>query len=155
VNAELLQRHPLVQRLSAEQLARFAQMGDLELFQAGEDIVVENTLGDSFYLLLSGQATVHTSKVSLPLATLHAGEFFGEMSLLEPVMRSATVRAAEMCEVFRLPNFNLANFLGDDSGALILVLVSMVRALSERLRRTNQMVGSMEQLSVLLAGSLV
>jgi hypothetical protein len=70
-------------------------------------------------------------------------------------VRSATVRAAELSEVFRVPNFSLTNFLGDDSGALGLVLVSIVRTLSERLRRTNQMVGSMEQLSVLLGGSLV
>ena len=155
MNAELLQSHPLLQRLSAAQLDRFAQVGELELFQAGEDIVTEGSLGDSFYLILSGQATVHTARVSLPLASLKAGEFFGEMSLLEPAMRSATVRAAEMCEVFRLPNFSLANFLGDDSGALGLMLVAIVRTLSERLRRTNQLVGSMEQLSVLLGSSLV
>jgi CRP-like cAMP-binding protein len=155
VNFELLQHHPLCQRLSPAQLERFAQVGELELFQIGEDIVVEGTLGDSFYLLLSGQATVHASRVSLPLATLKAGEFFGEMSLLEPAMRSATVRAAEMSEVFRVPNFSLTNFLGDDSGALGLVLVAIVRTLSERLRRTNQLVGSMEQLTVLLGGSLV
>ncbi len=151
----MLHQHPLLQRLSSEQVERFAQVGELELFHPGEDIVVEGTLGDSFYLILSGQATVHAGRVSLPLATLKAGEFFGEMSLLEPAMRSATVRAEELCEVFRVPNFNLANFLGDDSGALCLVLVGIVRALSERLRHTNQLVGSMEQMKVLLAGSLV
>ena len=155
MDVELLQHHPLCQRLSTEQVARLSQVGELELFQPGEDIVVEGTLGDSFYLILSGLATVHTARVSLPLATLGAGEFFGEMSLLEPVVRSATVRAVEITEVFRVPNFGLTNFLGDDSGALSLLLVAMVRTLSERLRRTNQMVGSMEQLSVLLAGSLV
>jgi CRP-like cAMP-binding protein len=151
VTAQLLHQHPLLQKLSTAQVERFAQVGDLELFHPGEDIVVEGTLGDSFYLLLSGEASVHSSRVSQPLATLKMGEFFGEMSLLEPVVRSATVRAAELCEVFRVPNFNLANFLGDDSGALCLVLVGIVRALSERLRRTNQLVGAME----ILAGSLV
>ena len=155
MKAELLHQHPLLQRLSDEQVERFSHVGELELFHPGEDIVIEGTLGDSFYLLLSGLATVHMAKVSLPLATLKMGDFFGEMSLLEPVVRSATVRAAELCEVFRVPHFNLANFLGDDSGALGLVLAGIVRTLSERLRRTNQLVGSMEQLTVLMAGSLV
>jgi CRP-like cAMP-binding protein len=152
---ELLHRHPLLRRLSSAQVERFASVGEFELFQSGEAIVVEGSLGDAFYLLLSGTTTVTIARVSLPLATLEAGEFFGEMSLLEPNTRSATVRAAELCEVFRVPNFNLANFLQDDSGALSLVLVAIVRTLSERLRRTNQLVGSVEKLSVLLAGSLV
>jgi CRP-like cAMP-binding protein len=154
-SVELLRHHPLLARLSDEQVVRFAGVGELELFQSGEDIVVEGTLGDSFYLLLSGSATVHTGKLSLPLATLKAGEFFGEMSLLEPSVRSATVRAVELSEVFRASNFNLTNFLVDDSGALSLVLATIVRTLSERLRRTNQLVGSVEQLSVLLGSSLV
>jgi cAMP-dependent protein kinase regulator len=155
VQPELLHQHPLLQRLTLQQVQRFARVGELELFHPGEDIVVEGTLGDSFYLLLSGVATVHSAKVSQPLATLRMGEFFGEMSLLEPVVRSATVRAAELCEVFRVAHFNLANLLGDDSGALNLVLAGIVRSLSERLRRTNELVGQMERVSGVMGGSLV
>jgi CRP-like cAMP-binding protein len=137
------------------QIDHFVHAGEFEIFQEGEDIVQEGTLGDSFYLILSGSATVHSRRTSMALATLKGGEFFGEMSLLEPVQRSATVRAAELCEVFRISNFHLTNFLSDDSGALSLMLVTMVRTLSERLRKTNDLVGSVEQLSVLLAGSNV
>ena len=125
MRAELLHQHPLLQRLTTDQVERFSHVGELELFHPGEDIVIEGTLGDSFYLLLSGVATVHSLKVSQPLATIKMGDFFGEMSLLEPVVRSATVRAAELCEVFRVTHFNLANFLGDDSGALGLVLAEL------------------------------
>ena len=54
-----------------------------------------------------------------------------------------------------MPHFALANLLGDDPGALCLVLVAIVRVLSERLRNTNELVGSVEKLRVLMAGSLV
>jgi CRP-like cAMP-binding protein len=155
-NAELLKQHPLLARLSLEQVLRFAQAGQLEHFVAGEDIVVEGTLGDSLYLILSGAATVHTGgHDTRPLATLKPGEFFGEMSLVEPAVRSATVRATEVTEVFRVPHFAMANLLDDDPVALHLVLVTIIRVLSKRLRDTNALVGSVEKLSEWLASSLV
>jgi CRP-like cAMP-binding protein len=155
-NAELLQQHPLLARLSLEQVLRFAQAGELELFHAGENIVVEGTLGDSLYLILSGAANVHTGGVDTrPLATLKPGEFFGEMSLVEPAVRSATVRATETTEVFRVPHYALANLLEDDPVVLHLVLVTIIRVLSKRLRDTNALVGSVEKLSEWLAASMV
>jgi CRP-like cAMP-binding protein len=154
---ELLRRHPLFERLEDAQLERFAAAGELELFQPGEDIVIAGTLGDSFYLLLSGAAEVYPNArgEGMPIARLCGGEFFGEMSLLEPALRSATVRAADLTEVFRIPQFSLANLLQDDPPAMTLFLVSVVRVLSARLRRTNQLVGSVKELAQFLSGSLV
>jgi CRP-like cAMP-binding protein len=155
-NAELLRQHPLLARLSLEQVLRFAQAGALEKFAGGEDIVVEGTLGDSLYLILSGAAEVHVGAgETRPLATLRPGEFFGEMSLVEPAVRSATVRAVDDCELFRVPHYALSNLLEDDPVVLHLVLVTVIRVLSKRLRDTNGLVGSVEKLSEWLAASLV
>jgi CRP/FNR family transcriptional regulator len=86
---------------------------------------------------------------------LYSGEFFGEMSLVEPVPRSAGVVAAEQSYLFRLPYFELRNLLEADPKALNSVMVVIVRVLSERLRRTNEKLGSIGQLADWLAGSLV
>jgi PPM family protein phosphatase len=149
----LLRRHPLLLRLSDVQLARFAQAGELELFRAGEDVVVEGTPGEAMYLILTGGCEVW--KLGHHLATLYAGEFFGEMSLLEPAARSATVKAAVPSHLYRVPHFVLSNLLEDDPATFNLILVQIVKTLSERLRRMDAVLGSVGQLADFLAGSLV
>jgi CRP-like cAMP-binding protein len=147
----------LIARLNEDQLKRFAAAGDIEVFRPGEDIVVAGTLGDALYLILSGSAQVFgDAKASgRALAKLGAGEFFGEMSLIEPAPRSATVRALEACELLRVPNFAMANLMQDDPAAMNLMLTQIVRVLSRRLRSTNQLVGSVKELADFLSGSLV
>jgi CRP-like cAMP-binding protein len=151
---ELLDRHPLVARLAADQLLRFAQVGAVERYEAGEPIVVAGSLGDSMYLILSGAASVHSDRGGRPLATLAAGEFFGEMSLVEPAVRSATVQATEVTLVFRVPHAALASLTVDEPRLLNQILVQVVRALSQRLRHSNELIGSVEKLSEWLAHSL-
>lgn len=151
--AHLLERHPLLSRLTVPQIERIAGAGELESFDAGEEIVAEGGLGDALYLVLTG--SVQVSKHQHPLAKLTPGEFFGEMSLVEPAPRSATVTAIEPSFVFRLPYFALQNLLEQDPIAFNAVLVQVVKTLSERLRRANQMLASVGELAEWLAGSLV
>jgi CRP-like cAMP-binding protein len=151
-----LQGHPLLVRLSEEQLLRLAQIGELEVFEPGETIVDERSLGDAVYLIMSGYAEVHKQGAGgRALATLAAGEFFGEMSLVEPAARSASVVARDPVRVFRLPNHALHRMGEEDPRAMNLILVAVVRTLSERLRRMNDTLATVGQLSDWLAGSLL
>jgi len=131
----VLRRHPLLHRLSDEQLRRFAQAGEVESYAPGETIVSEGSLGDSIYLILSGTAEVHK-------------EGAGGRKI-------ALIAAGEESEVFRLPNQAVHRLANEDPRAMNVVLVAIIRVLSERLRHMNETVATVGQLSDWLAGSLV
>ena len=152
-NPTLLERHPLLVNLDGEQLERMARAGEIESYNPGETIVVEGSLGDALFLILSGQVAVHRGPQTF--ATLEGGEFFGEMSLVEPAPRSATVTAMSATFLFRLPHDALRELISDDGKAASILLVQVVRTLSERLRRANQMLSSVDVLADWLAGSMV
>jgi len=151
--ADLLERHPLLARLRPDQVERFAAAGSLESFERGDVVVSDGSPGDALYLLLSGTARV--VKDERVLATLQPGEFFGEMTVVEPAARSADVIAADSAFMFRLPTFALQTLLEQEPDAFNAVLVQIVRVLSERLRRTNDLLSSVGHLADWLAGSLV
>lgn len=59
-------------------------------------LVEEGEPGDTFFVLLSGQATVRrkgSGPRSRRVATLVPGSYFGELALLDPAPRNATVAA--------------------------------------------------------------
>ena len=152
-NPTLLERHPLLVHLEPDQLAHISGAGDVESYNPGEPVVVEGSLGDALFLILSGELAVHRGPQTF--ATLSGGEFFGEMSLVEPAPRSASVTAMSASFVFRLPHNALRALIASDATAANVLLVQIVRTLSERLRRANQMLSSVDMLADWLAGSMV
>lgn len=149
----ILERHPLLSQLSPDRVARLGREGEIETWKAGEDIVAEGSLGDALYLVLSGEVAVHRDGKTF--ATLGAGEIFGEMSLVEPAPRSASVSAMSPTFLFRLPNTALHRLLTDDPYTASSLLMQVVKTLSDRLRKSNQMLSSVDKLADWLAGSLV
>jgi CRP-like cAMP-binding protein len=149
----LLERHPLLVNLEPAQLERIARAGEIESYNPGEPIVAEGTLGDALFLILSGQTAVHRGPKTF--ATLEGGDLFGEMSLVEPVPRSASVTAMSAAFVFRLPHDALRLMISEDSQAASVLLVRIVKTLSDRLRRANHMLSSVDMLADWLAGSMV
>jgi len=149
----LLERHPLLVNLAPAQLDRIARAGEIESYHPGEPIVVEGSLGDALFLVLSGQTAVHQGGKTF--ATLEGGDVFGEMSLVEPAPRSASVTAMSAAFVFRLPHDALRELISEDAHAASVLLVQIVKTLSDRLRRANHMLSSVDLLADWLAGSMV
>ena len=82
---------PFFSSISKRDLAAVAQQTDEIDVPAGKVLAHEGDLGQEFFLIDSGVAEV--TRGGERIAELHAGDFFGEMALLEEERRTATVTA--------------------------------------------------------------
>ena len=123
---------PLFSQLSGRDLTRLAKASVTRAFRNGEVMVKEGEQAVAFYVISKGKAEV--LKGGQTLATLGAGDFFGEMALLDGYLRSASVRAMEDSECLVLSRWDfLAELRGNPH-----IAVAMLPVLSRRLREADQ-----------------
>lgn len=97
VSTDLLKHVSIFSGLSDEQLARIASLCREETHNKGDVIVREKDPSTELYIIQAGTAEVVLGTPSLPGPTpilhLGQGQIFGEFSLVDRGLRSATVNA--------------------------------------------------------------
>ena len=116
----ILRDEPLFECLSDAQIDDLVKDARLNHFGRGERVIQEGAEGDSMFVLLRGAAQVSVSKngSSIPVASLGAGDCFGEMSLLTGERRTATVRAESDCYVMEISKPVMAEVIRDSPDCL-------------------------------------
>lgn len=122
-----LKASPLFEGLSRAQLAQLARLTDDLDVPAGTVLCEERKRGREFFVIIAGDATV--TRGGKTLATITAGDFFGEIALLERVVRTATVTAATPLSFFVVSDQAFKSVLDTDPNIERKVLRAVVRRL--------------------------
>jgi CRP-like cAMP-binding protein/anti-sigma regulatory factor (Ser/Thr protein kinase) len=132
-----LQRNILFGNVDPKVLARIAPRLSLQTFKAGEMIFDESSRGRELYLLCQGRVKIEKYTkfgVDSLLAVLHEGDFFGELSLLDGLPRSARADALDECIVISL-NLPEVRWLLEESSVFA---SNLLANLAIRLRTMDQ-----------------
>lgn len=125
---EALARVPLFAHCTRRELEFVASRTDDVQVPAGRQLLHQGQSGDSFYVLLEGEADVEVDGVQRP--TMQPGAFFGEISMLDRGPATATIvtRTPARLMVMSHSQFRDAIRGSDD------LLARVMAAMGERLR---------------------
>ena len=146
-NLELLRRVPLFSMLTAGQAEAVSRSVIKSRFKRGESIVEQGKKSNALSIILTGRARVMTSDSrgrEVILATLHPGDYIGEMSLIDNEPHSATVRAEVQIDVLVLGRLEFAKCMSENSSMAYAVMKGLVK----RLRHANSNIESLALMDV-------
>lgn len=122
---------PIFAGLNKRQRSRLLDASRVVQHAPGREIATEDEGALALHVILEGSATV--SKGGLEKRTLRAGDYFGEISMIDGQRRSATVAAAEPLTTLAVPHLAFQSLLDDDPTCAR----EMLKVLCARLREAE------------------
>jgi CRP/FNR family transcriptional regulator, cyclic AMP receptor protein len=144
---DLLRRVPFFAELDEQELSQLGDLVMTKVFPRDNLIVLAEEAGDSLFVITSGQVKVSIISEDgreVILAMLGAGDFFGEMSLLDGKPRSATVIACDETELLVLRRNDFLRLLERVPN----LAVKLLAALAARLRKADRKIESLALMDV-------
>lgn len=140
---EIMRALPLFRGFADADLQQLSASLAQQRLQPGEVLFWQGEEGHECYVILAGELEViaHPGRSEVRLEVRQAGQIIGEMALIDPSPRSATVRALAECHVA---------ILGEQAFTTLMyrnpeLMYDMLRSNTARLRRTSQqMIADME-----------
>lgn len=136
-----IRRLPVMAGLDDAALQFLGGLAGEEHYAAGGVIVREGDRGDRVYFVCAGRVRVIKERAGEPavqLAEFGPGDFFGEMSLVESVVRSASVIATEPTRVCTLKSMDFYKLYRQRPDQYGIVVLNIARDLARRLRQLDE-----------------
>jgi CRP/FNR family transcriptional regulator, cyclic AMP receptor protein len=126
---ETLQNVPLFAELDDRELEQLARQMHERRFPEGADVTSEGAGGAGFFVIAEGNADVTVGGEHR--ATLGAGDFFGEVALIDTGVRSASITAATDLLCYGLTPWEFRPFVEEHPKVAWALLQTMARRLRE------------------------
>jgi CRP-like cAMP-binding protein len=140
-------KFPLFSELDERELASVAAVAKSRRYAKDEVVFHADESGDVFCLIREGQVKVtmiSPEGKEIILSVLGAGDFFGEMALLDNEPRSATIVATEALDIVTIWRTDFLHILSENFGITQKVLAE----LSKRLRNASNRIESLATMDV-------
>jgi len=147
VSTAVLKAVPLFVSVPEDQLRMLTTVVTRKSAPRSTTIMAGGDPTDSLYIVLSGRLKVMMSDAEgkeVILSILGAGEFFGEMGLIDDAPRSASVVSIEACELLSIAKRDFKKCLAENFEMAQAVMRGLVR----RLRDADRKIGSLALLDV-------
>jgi CRP/FNR family cyclic AMP-dependent transcriptional regulator len=132
---DVLRDIPLFAPLPKRHVKRIANLARPRRFSAGSVIVRKGQRGETFYVILDGEATLSLPKGRK--AKLEAGDFFGELALLDGGPRTATIVAQSPVLTMGIGRTAFLKLVKSDSD----LALGLLKATAARLRDADEGAG--------------
>ncbi|KAF2848446.1 camp-dependent protein kinase-like protein regulatory subunit [Plenodomus tracheiphilus IPT5] len=113
-----LDQVPLLSTLTPYERSKIADALETKKYPPGSTIIQEGDVGESFYLLESGDAQVFKRGVDTAVKDYTKGDYFGELALLNDAPRAASVVSRTEVKVATLGKNGFQRLLGPVEGIM-------------------------------------
>lgn len=137
-----LRNVPIFSDLEDKDLLRIVKLGVRQKYKKGNIVVLEQESGAALFVIITGKVKVVRTDEDgreVILSMFGPGEFFGEMSLLDGLTRSASVVATVKSELFMIHRRDFLQLLEEYPQ----VAISLLAELAMRLRKADMQIKSL------------
>jgi len=137
-----LRNVPIFAELEEKDLLRVVKLGTSQKYKKGNIVVLEQESGAALFVIITGKVKVvrmDEDGREVILSMFGPGEFFGEMSLLDGLARSASVVATVKSELFMIHRRDFLELLNE----FPTVTISLLAELAMRLRKADMQIKSL------------
>lgn len=146
----ILEGLDIFSQLDSKALRELSLLFEERIFNKGETIFEEDSVGNSMMVITSGEVRVSQRtdpNTEEALIVLKEGDVFGEMALIDDLPRSATTIAHTDVIIFEISRPKFLHYIKDNCEDGVLILLKLAKIMSARLREADNKLKAFVNLS--------